>query len=187
VLLPATRLRAGMIIKFTGVACRVTVVQHVTPGKGHGMVQAKMKNLDTGTNIEHRFRSDEKFEKAFLEKRRMQYLYAGDGDHVFMDLESFEQTHIDDEAMGDNRYYLVPALEISMEYYESKPVGLELPTTVELEIAETEPQLKGATASASYKPATLKTGLVVQVPPYLDSGQRIKIDTRDGTYIGKAD
>ena len=187
-LLQATRLRVGMIIKFNGEPCRVTNVHHVTPGKGYGMVQAKMKNLNTSQNVEHRFRSDEKFEKAFLEKKQMQYLYStADNDHVFMDLETYDQIHIDDEAMGDNRFYLIPELEISMEYYDGKPVGLELPNTVELTVTETDPQMKGATAAASYKPATLETGLVVQVPPYLESGQKIKVDTRDGTFISKID
>lgn len=186
-LLPATRLRVGMIVKFNGEPCRVTHVQHVTPGKGHGMVQAKMKDLNTGANVEHRFRSDEKFEKAFLEKRQMQYIYSDEQDHVFMDLESFDQIHINGQTMGDNRYYLIPELEISMEYYDGKPVGIELPTTVELTINETEPQVKGATAAASYKPATLETGLVVQVPPYMESGQKIKVDTRDGSFISKID
>ena len=146
-----------------------------------------MKNLNTGANVENRFRSDDKLEKAFLEKRRMQYIYSAEDSHVFMDLETFEQISIDDEAMGDNRYYLIPELEISMEYYDGQPVGLELPTTVELTVTETEPQMKGATAAASYKPATLETGLTVQVPPYLESGQRIKVDTRDGSFISKVD
>lgn len=186
-LLPATRLRAGMIIKFDGEPCRVTSVQHVTPGKGYGMVQAKMKNLNSGSNVEHRYRSDDKFEKAFLEKKKMQYLYSSEEGHVFMDLESYEQTQLDDEMLGDGKFYLKQEFEIEMEYYDGKPVGVELPTAVELEITETEPQLKGATASASYKPATLETGLVVQVPPYIGIGQKIKVDTRDGTFISKAD
>jgi len=185
--MPATRLKAGMIIKFNGEPCRVTSVQHVTPGKGYGMVQAKMKNLSSGTNVEHRFRSDEKFEKAFLEKHKMQYLYSDDSGHHFMDTESFEQISLDDEALGEGTGYLIPELEIEMEYYEGQPVAVELPNTVELTITDTEPQLKGATASASYKPATLETGIVVQVPPYLETGQRIKVDTRDGSFISKAD
>jgi elongation factor P len=176
-----------MIIKFNDEPCRVTHVTHVTPGKGYGMVQAKMKNLNTGQNVENRFRSGDKFEKAFLEKRQMQYLYSTGNDHVFMDLDTYEQIHIDDEAMGDNRYYLIPDLEISMEYYEGKPVGIELPTTVELLVTETEPHVKGATAAASYKPATLETGLVVPVPPYMEAGQKIKVDTRDGSFISKVD
>ena len=186
-LLPATRLKVGMIIKFNDEPCRVTDVKHVTPGKGYGMVQAKMKNLTTGSNVEHRFRSDEKFEKAFLEKRKMQYLYSDDSGHHFMDMESYEQTALDDEALGDGINYLIPELEIEMEYYEGMPVAIELPNVVELQITETEPQMKGATASASYKPATLETGVVVMVPPYLETGARIRVDTRDNSFVSKAD
>jgi elongation factor P len=186
-ILPATRLKAGMIIKFNDEPCRVTDVKHVTPGKGYGMVQAKMKNLNTGSNVEHRFRSDDKFEKAFLEKRKMQYLYSDGGGHHFMDLESYEPLALDDEALSDCTDYLIPELEIEIEYYDARPVAVELPNEVVLTIVETEPQLKGATASASYKPAKLQTGVVVQVPPYIESGQRIRVDTRDGTFISKAD
>jgi elongation factor P len=176
-----------MIIKFNDDPCRVTDVKHVTPGKGYGMVQAKMKNLNTGTNVEHRFRSDERFEKAYLEKRKMQYLYTDEGGHHFMDVESYDQVALDDEALGDGIDYLIPDLEIEIEYYDARPVAVELPNEVVLVITETEPQLKGATASASYKPAKLETGIIVQVPPYLESGQKIKVDTRDGTYISKVD
>ena len=186
-ILPATRLKVGMIIKFNDEPCRLTDVKHVTPGKGPGMVQAKMKNLNTGYNVEHRFRSDEKFEKAFLDKRKMQYLYSDDSGHHLMDTESYEQISIDDEALGDGIGYLIPELEIEIEYYEGLPVAIELPNEVILEITETEPQMKGATASASYKPATLETGVIIQVPPYLEAGQKIKVDTRDGTFISKAD
>ncbi|HUX05883.1 MAG TPA: elongation factor P [Acidobacteriota bacterium] len=185
--MPATRLKVGMIIKFNDEPCRVADVKHVTPGKGAGMVQAKMKNLNTGYNVEHRFRSDEKFEKAFLDKRKMQYLYSDDAGHHFMDTESYEQISLDDEALGSGISYLIPELEIEIEYYDGTPVAVELPNEVNLEITETEPQLKGATASASYKPATLETGVVVQVPPYLEAGQKIKVDTRDGTFISKSD
>jgi elongation factor P len=117
----------------------------------------------------------------------MQYLYSDESGHHFMDTENYEQTALDDEALGEGIGYLTPDLEIEMEYYDAQPVGIELPVTVQLAISETEPQLKGATASASYKPATLETGIIVQVPPYLEAGQKIKIDTRDGSFISKAD
>jgi elongation factor P len=176
-----------MIIMFNGEPCRVTDVDHVTPGKGPGHVQAKMKNINTGTNVSHRFRSDEKFDKIFLEKKQMQYLYSGDNEHVFMDKESFEQISLNDEALGDGKYYLVPDLEIAMEYLDGIAVGVELPNSVELEITETSPYMKGATASASYKPATLETGLKIMIPPYLESGQRIVVDTRENKFLSKVD
>lgn len=176
-----------MIIKFNDEPCRVTDVEHVTPGKGPGMVQSKMKNINTGSNVVHRFRSDEKFEKIFLEKKKMQYLYSTDDQHFFMDTETYEQVSLDNEALGDGRFFLIPELEIEIEYMESQPVGVELPTTVDLEIVETEPYMKGATASASYKPATLETGLIVQIPPYLESGQKIRVDTRESKFLSKVD
>ena len=187
VLQPATRLRTGMIIKFNGEHCRVTDVEHVTPGKGPGHVQAKMKNINTGSNVSHRFRSDEKFEKIFLEKKKMQYLYSGDNEHIFMDTETYDQITLDDEALGHGKYYLIPDLEIEIEYLESQPVGVELPHTVELTISETVPHIKGSTASSSYKPATLESGLVIQVPPFIEIGQKIKVDTREDKYLSKVD
>jgi len=176
-----------MIIKHEGAACRVVDVDHVTPGKGPGHVQAKMKNMDTGANVSHRFRSDEKFEKIFLEKRQMQYLYSAVNSHTFMDQESYEQIELTDEELGNGVFYLIPDLEIEVLYLESRPVGVELPTTVELEITETTPHLKGATVTSSYKPATLETGLVIQVPPYIETGTKIKVDTRDDSFLGKVE
>ena len=184
---PATRLRAGMLIKFNDEPCRVIEVEHVTPGKGPGHVQTKMKNVNTGSNVVHRFRSDEKFEKVWLEKKTMQYLYSGDNEHVFMDTDTYEQTTLDDEALGDGKYYLIPDLEIEMELMDAQPVGVELPNTVELTIAETAPHIKGSTASASYKPAVLETGLRIMVPPYLDEGAKIKVDTRENKFLSKVD
>lgn len=182
---PATRLRAGMLIKFNDEPCRVIDVDHVTPGKGPAHVQTKMKNVNTGSNVVHRFRSDEKFEKIWLDKKNMQYLYSGDNEHVFMDTESYEQTALDDEALGDAKYFLIPDLEIEMEYMDATPVGIELPTSVDLTITETAPHIKGSTASASYKPATLETGLKINVPPYLEEGAKIKVDTRENKFLSR--
>ena len=184
---PATKLRAGMIIKHNGEPCRVTDVEHVTPGKGPAHVQAKMKSINTGSKVNHRFRSDEKFDKMFLEKKTMQYLYSGDNEHTFMDTETYDQIMLDDEALGDGLYYLIPELEIEIEYLEGNAVGIELPNSVELEIVETEPHMKGATASASYKPAKLETGLTIQIPPYLEAGQRISVDTRENKFLSKVE
>lgn len=176
-----------MIIKFNGEPCRVIDVAHVTPGKGPAHVQAKMKSIHQGTNVSHRFRSDEKFDRVFLEKKAMQYLYSGDGEHTFMDTETYDQITLDNEALGHGINYLIADLLIEIEYMDGIPVGVELPKSVELEITETPPHLKGSTASASYKPATLETGLVIQVPPYLETGQKIRVDTREDKFLSKAD
>jgi elongation factor P len=184
---PATRLRAGMIINHNGEHCRVVEVDHVTPGKGPGHVQAKMKNIETGANVNHRFRSDEKFEKVFLEKKQMQYLFSADGMHTFMDTDTYEQISLNDELMGDAVNYLIQDIEIEVQFMENKPVGVELPTTVELTVIETAPHLKGSTVTSSYKPAKVDTGIEVQVPPYIENGQKIKVDTRDNSFLSKID
>jgi elongation factor P len=184
---PATRLRVGMLISHNGEPCRVTEVDHVTPGKGPGHVQAKMKNIETGANVNHRFRSDEKFEKLFLEKKKMQYLYSAEGMHTFMDTETYEQASLSEELLGHAVHYLIADLEIELEYLEERPVGVELPTTVELTIVETAPHLKGSTVTSSYKPAKLETGLEIQVPPYVESGQKVKVDTREDKFLSKID
>lgn len=184
---PATRLRAGMIINHNGDHCRVVEVDHVTPGKGPGHVQAKMKNIETGANVNHRFRSDEKFEKVFLEKKQMQYLYSGDGMHTFMDTDTYEQISLTDEMMGDSVLYLIPDLEIEVQLLQNRPMGVELPTTIDLTVVETTPHLKGSTVTSSYKPAKLETGLEVQIPPYIETGQKIRVDTRDNKFLSKVD
>jgi elongation factor P len=176
-----------MIINHNGEPCRVTEVDHVTPGKGPGHVQAKMKNIETGTNVQHRFRSDEKFEKIFLDRKQMQYLFSADGMHTFMDTETYEQVALSDEIMGHAVNYLIPDLEIEVEYLEAKPVGVELPTTVDLTVTETTPHLKGSTVTSSYKPATVETGLEVQVPPYIENGTKVRIDTREDKFLSKVE
>lgn len=186
-MLPATQLRVGNIIKHEGQLYRVVGVQHITPGNWSGLVQAKMKNLLTGSNLEHRFHSWQKFEKAFLETRTMQYLYSGPDDHVFMDTENYEQIHLTDEALGDGKFYLIPDLKIDIEYYETTPVGIELPVNVDLVITDCDPVMKGATVTSSYKPATMETGLVVNVPPYIEAGEKIRIDTRDNSFVARVE
>lgn len=183
----ATRLRVGMTILHEGRLCKVVDVTHVTPGKGNAIVQAKMKDVKTGRNVEYRFRPSEKFEKAHLETREMEFLYAeGEQTYIFMDNESFEQRGISTEFLGDDRLYLLPNTVVQVEIYENEPIGLRLPKVVELEVTETEPSLKGATAQAHNKPATLETGLVVQVPPFVNAGDKLRIDTESGEYIERA-
>ena len=183
----ATRLRAGMTIVHEGRLCKVVHVDHVTPGKGNAIVQAKMKDVMTGRNVEYRFRPSEKFEKAHLETREMEYLYKeGEDNFVFMDNETYEQVRVGVDLIGDDRLYLLPNTTVRLEMHEDKPIGLQLPKVVELEVTETEPSLKGATAQAHNKPATLETGLVVQVPPFVNRGDKIRVDTESGEYLERA-
>jgi len=179
-------MRTGMCIIFGGDICRVMSVQHVTPGNWRGFVQAKMRNLRSGNSFEHRFGSTEKVDRAILETHQMEYLYSDSSGHHFMNQESYEQIALDDETLGDNMLYLLPNTVLQIDFYEERPVGIELPNTVALEVVETEPSMKGATASASYKPAKMETGLIVQVPPFIEPGTKILIDTRENKYLSRA-
>jgi elongation factor P len=165
-MISATQLRTGMIIVYEGNLYRLTAVKHVTPGNKRGFVQTKMKNIRTG-----------------LETRSMQYLY-GEGDmHTFMDTETYDQTTLSAEEVGDLLAYLLPNQVVEIESFEGKPVGISPPSTVELRVVETEPTMKGATATASYKPARLETGVTVQVPPFIQVGDRVRVDPAEGTYL----
>jgi elongation factor P len=185
-LIQATQLRAGMCILFEGNICRIMSVQHVTPGNWRGFVQARMRNLKSGNSFEHRFGSTERVERAILETHPMEYLYSDPSGHHFMNQENYEQITLDDETLGETMLYLLPNTVISVDFYDSQPVGIELPNTVALAVVETEPSLRGATASASYKPAKMETGLVVQVPPFIEVGTKVLIDTRENKYLSRA-
>jgi elongation factor P len=185
-LIQATQLRAGMCILFEKELCRIMNVQHVTPGNWRGFVQTRMRNLRTGNSFEHRFGSTEKVERAILDTQPMEYLYSDPSGHHFMNQESFEQITLDDETLGTSMLYLLPNSVLSVDFYDGNPVGIELPNTVTLEVVETEPALRGATASASYKPAKLETGLVIQVPPFIETGTRVIVDTREDKYMSRA-
>ena len=182
----ATQLRVGMMIKHKNELCRVLSVSHVTPGKGRGMVQAKLRNVATGNSFEYRFRSDETVERVILDQRQMQCLYEeGDG-FVFMDTGNYEQVSLDKETLGDAVGYLLPDTTLTVEFFEGQPVGVELPHSVELKIIETEPPLKGATAAGGSKPAKMETGIIVDVPQFIETGEVIRVDTRDGKYLERA-
>lgn len=179
----ATQLRAGMIILYEGDLFRVFSVKHLTPGNKRGFMQTRMKNLRSGVGTEHKFRSEDRVEQAVLSSRTMQYLY-GEGDlHTFMDTENYEQVTLAAEDIGDLLSYLLPNHLVEIEFYEGKPVGISPPSTVDLEVVDTEPSLKGATASASYKPAKLETGVTIQVPPFVQVGDKIRVDPQDGSYL----
>jgi elongation factor P len=181
----ATRLKRGMLIKLENDLFRVLDLQHFTPGNKRGFVQAKMRNIRTGVQADNKFRAEEDVERAILDERQMQYLYReGDSFH-FMDTTSYEQIHIDAEVLGDNANYIVPEATIMVEFYGESPVGIELPVTVELKVIDTVPGINRATASAQVKPATLETGLVVQVPPFVSIGDVLRISTETGEYLKK--
>lgn len=181
----ATQLRQGMIIVHQGTLHRVVEMQHVTPGNWRGFVQTKLQNLETGAHLNHRFRSEDQVEKAVLESREMQYLYHDGPLYHFMDSETFEQRALGADLLEGATGYLVPNVVIQVTFFKGNPVGVELPTTVDLRIVETEPPLKGATATGSPKPATLETGMEIKVPPYIERGTVVRIDTRDGSFVEK--
>jgi elongation factor P len=185
-LIQATQMRAGMCILFEGDICRIMSVNHVTPGNWRGFVQAKMRSLKSGNSFEHRFGSTEKVERAILDTMQMEYLYSDPSGHHFMNQETYDQIAMDDETLGTNKLYLLPNTVLQIDFYEERPVGIELPNTVTLEVVDTEPSMKGATASASYKSAKLETGLVVMVPPFIEVGNRIVVDTREDKYLSRA-
>ena len=185
-MIQASHMRAGMCILFEGDVCRLMEVKHVTPGNLRGFVQARMRSLRSGNSFDHRFSSTERVERAILETHPMEYLYSDPSGHHFMNQETYDQVTLDNETLGDTLLYLLPNTVISVDFHDEKPVGLELPNTVTLEVVETEPALKGATASASYKPAKMETGLTVQVPPFIEPGTRIIIDTRENKYLSRA-
>jgi elongation factor P len=182
-MISATELRAGMVVVHNGELHRAHSVIHKTPGNLRGFVQAKLRNMRSGSMNEHRFRSEDRIEKAQLDTQAMQYLYSDSEGHYFMNQETYDQVRLSDEVVGEAMKYLLPEAVIDVDFYEDNPISVELPTTVNLKIVETEPGMKGATASASYKPAKLETGLVVQVPQFVESGIVIKIDTRDDSYL----
>ena len=185
-MISATQLRPGMVVKFNNDLFSVFSMTHRTPGNLRGFVQAKMRNLRNGNSFEHRFSSTEKVERAILDTQQMEYLYSDPSGHHFMNQESYEQTTLDDETLGDSMLYLLPNTVIQIDFYEDRAVGIELPNTVTLEVVDTEPSMKGATASASYKPAKMETGLTVMVPPFIEVGTKIIIDTRENKYLSRA-
>lgn len=179
----ANELRNGMCILYGGDICRIMSVMHRTPGNLRGFVQVRMRNLKSGNSFEHRFSSTENVERAILDTVPMEYLYSDSQGHHFMSQETFDQVALTDEILGDALLYLLPNTVIRVDFFEGQPVGIQLPQTVVLEVVETEPGLKGATASASYKPAKLETGLTVQIPPFIEAGTKIEIDTRENKYL----
>ena len=182
----ATRLKKGMLVKMEQDLFRVLELQHVTPGNLRGFVRVKFRNIRSGTLSDQKLRSEDSVERATLDEREMQYLYQDGEDYYFMDTSSYEQIHINSEALGDSVNYLKPEMTIDVEFYGSEPVGIELPQTVDLKVVDTVPGIKGATASNQIKPATTETGLVVNVPPFVNSGDKVRVSTETGEYLSRA-
>jgi len=182
----ATELKKGMVILHDGDLHQVHEYSHVKPGKGGAFLQTKLRNLNTGSMIQHRFRSQENIEVPFLERKRFQYLYDDSSGSCFMDLETYDQLFLDAATVGDAKHYLIPELEIELTRHEGKVVSLELPTTVNLEVKVTDPGLKGDTVTNVQKPATMETGLIVKVPLFIEQGEILKVDTRTGEFLGRA-
>jgi elongation factor P len=184
--IPATQIRRGMVILFEGQLCKVIEFRHHTPGNLRAMVQAKLRNLRSGSSFEHRFRSADTVERAVLEQHDMEYLYSDGSHHHFMNTESYEQTALSEEDLGDAAQWLMPGLKIQVEFYEGRPIGVELPASMELTVVRTEPTMKGATVSNVNKPATLENGVTIQVPPFVNEGDRIRVDPSEGRYMERA-
>jgi len=179
----ANRLRSGSVIMYKGDLCRVMSVMHLTPGNLRAMVQAKIRNIKTGVQFEQRFRATEDVEAAFLEKHQMEYLYDDGERYHLMNAETYEQIEMDRETLGSAINYLLPNTKAEVTFYEGQPIGIELPSSVALKVIEAEPSVKRQTASASYKKCTVETGLIVQVPPFVEAGDVIKINTETGEYL----
>ena len=184
--IPATQMRPGMIIKHKDQLHLVFKVEHRTPGNLRAFIQAKLRNIRTGAMFEERFRSDDAIEKVVVDEVSMDFLYADGDDYYFMNPVDYEQTVLKGSTLGDAVEYLTPNLQIKVSYHDGNAVGIELPSAVELEVIETEPGLKSATASSVTKPAKMETGLVVQVPSFINEGEKIRVDTSEGAYLSRA-
>ena len=184
--IPATQMRPGMIIKHNNELHAVFAVEHRTPGNLRAFIQAKLRNIRTNAMFEHRFRSGDAIERVIVDEVAMEFLYNDGDDYYFMNPENYEQTVLKGSTLGDAVEYLTPNLQIKVSYHDGTAVGIELPAAVELTVVETEPGLKSATASSVTKPAKMETGLMVQVPAFINEGEKIRVDTSEGAYMSRA-
>lgn len=182
----ATKLRPGMMILYEGELCRVLKVDHVTPGKGKAHVGANIRNIKTGNQLPCRWNSDDKIERAFLEEHEMEYLYDDGEQYHLMNTENYEQIVMDHEMFGDAIKFILPNNRVKVTFYDGNPVGVDLPKTVDLKVTQADASLKKQTASAQKKNCTVETGLVVQVPPFIEIGDVIRVDTESGDYLERA-
>ena len=181
----AGEIRVGMLLEYKNDLWQVLKTQHVKPGKGGAFAQVEMKSLNKNTKLNERFRSSETVEKASLEETTLNYLYNDEAKYFFMNPKTFEQTEIKKETIGDKGKLLTENLEVSVSFYNDEPISIELPNQVQCKIETTDVALKGQTVSSSYKPATLENGLIIQVPPFIEAGDEIVIDTRNLEYVKK--
>jgi elongation factor P len=179
----ANNIRKGMVILFDGAPCKVMEFRHHTPGNLRAMVQTRLRNLITGSSFEHRFRAADTIDRAVLEQSEMEYLYSDGEMHHFMNTETYEQVAMSEDDLGDAAKWLMPGLKIQIEFYDGSPIGIELPASLELVITETDPVLKGATASNSNKPATLENGVTMYVPPFMTVGEKIRVNPTEEKYL----
>ena len=182
----ATQIRRGMVIVFEGDPCRIVEFRHHTPGNLRAMVQAKLKNLRTGSNVEHRFRAADTIERADMETHELEFLYQGGDSYHFMNTQNYDQLEMDSEALGDNAPWMQNGMKIIAEYYNGRPIGIQLPNSLVFEIVETAPVVRGATKNASSKPAKLENGVTVNVPEFVESGTRIRVNPATGEYLDRA-
>ena len=184
--IPATQMRPGMVIKHNEKLHSVFAVEHRTPGNLRAFIQAKLRNLESGAMFEHRFRSGDAIERVIVDDVAMEFLYQDGDDYIFMNMTDYEQTTLSREILGDAADYMLPNIKVDISFIEGKPVGVELPNVVEMTVVETEPGIRSATASSVTKPAKTETGLIVQVPPFINEGEKIRIDTAEGSYMSRA-
>ena len=182
----ATQLRPGMIIRHEGNLYAVFSVEHRTPGNKRGSMQTKMRNLRTGSLFDYRFRAEDFVERAILDEVEFEYLYNEGDTYYFMNTETFEQIYLTRELLGEAVYYLVGNMQLKVEFFEGKPIGVILPDTVDLTVVDTEPTVQKATASAVTKPAKLETGLTIHVPPFINTGDKVRVDTSEARYVQRA-
>jgi elongation factor P len=182
----ATQLRPGMVIQHEGDLYTVFSVEHRTPGNKRCSMQTKMRSLRTGAIVDHRFRAEDSIERAILDEIEYEYLYADGDTRHFMNADTCEQIGLTREVLGEAVEYLVPGMRLKLEFFEGKPMGVTLPDTVDLTVVETEPGIQKATASSVMKPAKLETGLVIQVPPFINAGDKVRVDTSEARYVQRA-
>jgi elongation factor P len=184
--MPATQIRRGMVLVFEGEPCRVVEFRHHTPGNLRAMVQAKLKNLRTGSSFEHRFRAADSIEMASMETQDHEVMYQGGDTYHFMNVENYDQLEMDEEMLGDNAQWMQPGMRIVAEYYEGRPIGIQLPNTLTLEVVDTAPVMKTATKTASTKPAKLENGVTVNVPEFISTGEKVRVNPTTGEYMDRA-
>jgi len=185
-MIEASQLKRGAVINYEGKLMRIVELSLLTPGNWRSMVQMKLKDIKSGSVVQKRFRSNDKLEPAYLDARVMEYLYSTGTEHIFMDVKTLDQIPLSEEILEDAMKYILPNTQVNVQFYENNPLSVELPTTVTLKVTHTDPAIKGQTATNQYKPAELETGLKVNVPPFIQNDDSIKVDTRTGEYLSRA-